>query len=177
MEELSLHELSLFIQETIYAMPEEVKPYTTANPRDHVSLVQDAVADEDEVLQLEYEGNFEKGVLIAYAEPQLPADLHSLLFKILAAVGCSIKDIALINGPAIADVNTADIINMNPSKVIIFGKIKSGLMGLKKKPYEIQNEDGIEFLFSDELQQIEDDKSLKRLLWNELQVLFDIKKK
>jgi hypothetical protein len=46
-----------------------------------------------------------------------------------------------------------------------------------KKTYEVHQEDEIEYLFADDLKQISESLDLRKALWKELQVLFNITKK
>jgi len=184
MENHSIHDLGLFMDTELYVLPEERKQLIQNLARE-VSLdginsekemdIQEAV--EEEGIILEFEGGFEKGVLIAHEGQALSPQLSDLLFKILNAVGCSLKDIALFNSSQIEAIDLETIQSLGPEKVIVFGNLKHDLMGHKRKNYEIQMLEGVEYLFVDELNAIHDTKDLKVSLWTQLQALFNISKK
>lgn len=181
MEEQSLHHLSLFLDQDIYLFPEE-KSHIINNSLQHQEVAieesSDDIAFEDEEnTTLEYKGGFEKGILVIYAGKELEKELQDLLFKILNAVNCSLKDIALCSDMSLNLVNHDYLQEMNPNKIIVFGNIHHDLMATKKKNYKIQHEEDTEYLFADDLKQIAQEVSLKKALWSELQVLFNITSK
>lgn len=177
---MSIHHLNLFLDSDIYIIPEEKNQLiltadSTSDTQETKS--EDEIISSDEILELEYEGGFEKGVLIAYEGNELIQEQQELLFKILGAVGCSLKDIALTSSLNIEEVPMSSILAMNPNKVIIFGNIHHDILSRRKKLYEVLQEDDIEYLFADDLAQISTQVNLKKSLWSELQVLFNITKK
>jgi hypothetical protein len=76
----------------------------------------------------------------------------------------------------VAEVPMPIIQGMSANKVVVFGKLQHDLMNAKKHPYEITQEEGVEYMFVDSVQEILDNQALKKTLWNKLQVLFNIKK-
>lgn len=183
MEKLSIHHLAMFMDSEIFILPEEKKlifdnqastlPYL--EPKQELSIVEEASRNES--LDLEYEGGFEKGVLVVYQGNSLDPDLHALLFKILNAVGCSLKDIALASSVSMESTTLPNVMAMNPNKIIVFGNFRHDIMMHKKTTYEIINEEGVEYLFADDLKILFENINLKKSLWSELQVLFNITKK
>ena len=183
MENLSIHHMAMFMPEDIYVISGENNILTEAVkkalPYKETSPIPSLVEEDTslEAVAIEYDGGFEKGVMIIYRGSSLTSDLQELLFKILQAVGCSLKDVALVSSN-ILEASAADAITtMNPSKIIVFGTIRNDIMGFHKSNYEIENGDGTEYLFADDLKVIAENKDLKKSLWNELQVLFNITKK
>jgi hypothetical protein len=184
MENHSIHDLGLILDSELYVLTEERKQliqkmaqevsYGSDNSIIDVNIQEVA---EEKTIPLEFEGGFEKGVLIVYEGQALSPLLSDLLFKILNAVGCSLKDIALFNNSQIEAVDLERIHSLGPEKVIVFGNLKHELMGYKRKNYDIQMNDGIEYLFVDELNAIHENKNLKVSLWSQLQALFNISKK
>lgn len=184
MENHSIHDLGLILNSELYVLPEERKQliqkmahevsYDSDNSITDVNIQEGA---EEKTMPLEFEGGFEKGVLIVHEGQALSPLISDLLFKILNAVGCSLKDIALFSNSQIEAFDLETIQSLGPEKVIVFGNLKHELIGYKRKNYEIQMIDGIEYLFVDELNAIHEDKNLKVSLWTQLQVLFNISKK
>lgn len=175
---MNLHHLGMFLDSDIVIVQDEI-PEIMAK-----KLNRDEVTDSEQTIQeiaeeehdLIYEGNFEKGILIVYEGSHLEADLREFLFKILGAVNCSLKDIALSSSESVEEVSLGKIDELNANKILIFGKLNHKLYQFKQRDYEIRNDNGIEYLYSDDLRSIFSDVALKKSLWNMLQILFGIKK-
>ncbi|ERM82954.1 hypothetical protein P872_04900 [Rhodonellum psychrophilum GCM71 = DSM 17998] len=185
MEELSLFELGLFLDNEIVVLKEEgTFSKSKGHPASDSSLKGTNVAhasqpEEVEIemeMELVHEGNFEKGILIVYQGDHLESTHREFLFKILQAVNCSLKDIALSSSEMVEETKLSSIQQMNPNKILIFGKLRHDLMKIMQHKYEILNEDGVEYFFADDLREISENVELKRSLWNKLQILFGIKK-
>ena len=184
MEEESIHHLSLFLDNPIYLLEEEkglfISKAADSNPLPAVHAPIKA-EEKEEVIEeetpvLTYEGNFEKGVLVAFDAFELSAELKDLLFKILDAVGCGLKDIALCHSGLMENAGMEEILALNPTKVIVFGRIKHPLMHLQKAMYTIELIEETEYLFADSLEQIYSNKELKKSLWGSLKTLFNVSK-
>lgn len=176
---MGIHYLGLILDTEIYVLPEEKNQLLNfVNPS---SLEQNPFSDgeefEEEPVPLEYEGGFEKGILVIYEGKSLDSNLSDYLFKILGAVACSLKDIALATSENTELTTMASITTLNPNKIIVFGKVRHEIMMSVKKTYEVHQEDEIEYLFADDLKQISENLELRKALWKELQVLFNITKK
>ncbi|MFB9212151.1 hypothetical protein ACFFUR_10055 [Echinicola jeungdonensis] len=126
--------------------------------------------------KLQYEGEIEKGLLIIYQGKQLDNNIREFLFKILGAISFSLKDIALVSSESLSIAQDNSIEQLDPHKVIVFGKINHTIAGLNTAFYEIITEGEREFLFADDLVAIFEDETLKRKLWKILQVFFNINK-
>ena len=187
MEDLSLFELGLFLDNDIVILKEEpllLKTRSKANDNSEISSKSPVMTDESLTDDLEiereteliHEGNFEKGILVIYQGDHLETNHREFLFKILQAVNCSLKDIALSSSEMIEETTMETLQQMNPNKILIFGKLRHDLMKFMQHKYEILNENGVEYFFSDDLREISENIELKRLLWNKLQILFGIKK-
>ena len=183
MENLSIYHMAMFMDNEIFLLPEDEKtvvenvssPSAYPNPKEELSIVEEDPGSS--TVNLEYEGGFGKGVLVVYQGDSLNPDLHELLFKILNAVGCSLKDIALTSSNALESASLSDVMAMNPNKIILFGNFRHDIMMQKKSNYEIINHEGVEYLFADDLKILFENINLKKSLWNELQVLFNITQK
>ncbi|GHB24142.1 hypothetical protein [Mongoliitalea lutea] len=183
MENLSLHHLSLFITEEVYVIPgDDIKPVAQGSlPIPQTTETASATVEEtieaiESIPALSYDGKFEKGVMVIVDEAEIKAELQELLFKILGAVGCGLKDIALVKSNALEGTSMESIQQLNPSKIILFGKVAHDIMHYRDELYKIHAEDGMEFLFADDLNAIYTTVALKKSLWNQLQILFGIQK-
>lgn len=185
MENHSIHDMGLFLDLELFLLPEERKlmfqnngmqEYSLDNKTENLNEFQER-EEIEESISLEFEGGFEKGVLLVYEGQTLSQELSDLLFKILNAVGCSLKDIALLSNDQLGSTGLEVIQSLGPEKVIVFGNLKHELMGYKRKNYEIQMLEGVEYLFADDLDAINENKNLKISLWTQLQTLFNISKK
>ncbi|MCS4434600.1 hypothetical protein [Aquiflexum gelatinilyticum] len=179
MENLRIHDLGLILDNEIYLLPEETELLLAK--RQNELLEENPIAQqeefEEEAVALEYEGGFEKGILVIYEGKSLESNLSDYLFKILGAVSCSPKDIALASSEKTEKTSMASISALNPNRIIVFGKVRHEIMMSVKKTYEVHQEDDIEYLFADDLKQISESLDLRKALWKELQVLFNITKK
>ncbi|UJP64312.1 hypothetical protein [Mongoliitalea daihaiensis] len=185
MEQMNLHHLSLFIMDDVYLIPGEEANATiyktSAQPLPQENSIsreeiEENLKDLDNVKELHYEGNFEKGVLVIIDEVEFKSELKELLFKILGAVNCALKDIALVNASELEGTSIDSIQRINPSKIILFGKVAHDIMHYREDLYKISVEDSIEFLFADQLSAINSNVTMKKSLWNQLQILFGIQK-
>ncbi len=181
MENQNLHHLSLFLDQAIYLLPEDTKvlnsQYYAEDLNESIVSEPTVLEEEEEKLELTYQGGFEKGILVVFEGKELEKELHDLLFNILNAVNCSLKDVALCSDMSLNLVAPDYLLNMSPNKIIVFGNIHHDIIGLKKKNYIILQEEGTEYLFADDLKTIAENKTLKRALWTELQILFNITNK
>lgn len=185
MEDLSLFELGLFLDNEIVVLKEEAliskskgvnnSDYPLKTSRVSEISVSEEAETENEI-ELVHEGNFEKGILVIYQGDHLETAHREFLFKILQAVNCSLKDIALSSSEMVEETTLPTLQQMNPNKILIFGTLRHDLMKIMQHKYEILNEDGVEYFFADDLREISENVELKRSLWNKLQILFGIKK-
>ena len=186
MEALNLQQLSLILDQNLVILPEDVEQYLKAiNIKPEVTAVdrlpetspQDMAAEEyvEEVNKLRYEGNFEKGILVVFQGNSLESSHREFLLKILGAVGCSLKDVALISTTHLLESPPESVNQLNPHKCLVFGSFNHPIMKFKSTTYETISGDATYF-FADALEDLADSVQLKRNLWNGLQVLFQIKK-
>ncbi|AFL85190.1 hypothetical protein Belba_2645 [Belliella baltica DSM 15883] len=176
MESVNLHDLGMFIESEIYIIQSEMSNLVSkhSSQNNHLKLNEEIEDDLSEELDLIYEGNFEKGILVIYEASHLEPDLREFLFNILGAVKCSLKDVALSSAESIEEVTVQKIEELAPNKIIVFGKLNHPIFHLKQVNYEIRNEDGVEYLFADDLRSISMNIDLKKSLWAKLQVLFEV---
>lgn len=186
MEALNLQQLSLILDQNLVILPEDVQQYLMAiNIKPDVTAVdtlpetspQDMAAEEyvEEVNKLRYEGNFEKGILVVFQGNSLESSHREFLLKVLGAVGCSLKDVALISTSHLLESPPESVNQLTPHKCLVFGSFNHPIMKFKTATYETISGDSTYF-FADALEDLADSVQLKRNLWNGLQVLFQIKK-
>ncbi|MDN3671006.1 hypothetical protein QWY93_16955 [Echinicola jeungdonensis] len=203
MEEMDLNSLKLFLEEELVLIPSELKEIQLAqklkkqfegqeeDEEDNIIsemgsssqvasngnlMEQEERAYLEKNQKLQYEGEIEKGLLIIYQGKQLDNNIREFLFKILGAISFSLKDIALVSSESLSIAQDNSIEQLDPHKVIVFGKINHTIAGLNTAFYEIITEGEREFLFADDLVAIFEDETLKRKLWKILQVFFNINK-
>jgi hypothetical protein len=95
--------------------------------------------------------------------------------KILGAVNCSLKDIALLGADQLENMDPAVLDQLNPQKIIVFGLVHHPIMQHKVDLYKIRDV-GYELLFVNDLIEISTNVALKKSLWTSLQILFHINK-
>jgi hypothetical protein len=178
MENMNLQLLSLFLDKEIYLVPGEKHNYTKFQNRreEPVDASIESVETLDETPSITFEGGFEKGILAIHEETELRPELREMLFNLFGALQCSLKDMALVSAEHLEGLPMESITNLGPSRVVVFGLVRHDLMSFQKSKYEIVQEEGIEYLFADSLGTISESKELKKLLWKEIQILFNIKK-
>jgi DNA polymerase III psi subunit len=189
MEPLNLHHLSLFLDQDLIIIPDDSTKhllseqlrarYSPINEEADISSEPSALEAEEEyreeILKINYEGDFEKGVLIIYQGNHLEASYREFLMKILGAVGCSLKDVAMVSTNHIHELPSECISQLNPNKYLVFGSLNHPIMKLKTNNYEVISLEAA-YLFADPLEELSDNVQLKKKLWTGLQVLFNIKK-
>lgn len=185
MEILNLQHLSLFLDQELLVLPEDIRKHQLSEmlkarhayhpEEDVLGDVSSVEEPEEEELLINYEGNFEKGVLICYEGKELEKETRVFLLKILGAVGYSLKDVALVSGTQLQESPEKSFNQLNPHTCLIFGSVNHPSIPTKTNNYEILNGEVV-FLFADDLKEIEENTSLKKKLWAILQVLFQINK-
>lgn len=181
-------ELSLFLSEDIYVIKDEINEKMAADQMaarmELESETSDVVAEpqneqlggkEQDPEPLQYEGEFQKSILVIYQGDELQESSRQFLFKVFRAVNLSLRDMALVSEKSLKDSNEDPLSQLDPNKMILFGTLHHPLMKMKKNNYQISQEP-FEYFFADELEELEKNEGLKRKLWNTLQVFFNIKK-
>ncbi|AGA79935.1 hypothetical protein Echvi_3723 [Echinicola vietnamensis DSM 17526] len=190
MEEMDIDKLGFFIEEDIFLIPEDAQEILLADKfKDVAEDIPEELAEDTEettagaapeetnpLPSLAYDGDFEKGLLVIHQDDPLGEDLKTFLLKILRAVSYSLKDIALVPASRVAELPPEAILQLNPHKVLVFGRLNHPIIQHKETAYEVTSDGETEFLFADGLPVIFEDESLKRQLWKSLQVLFNINK-
>ena len=102
-----------------------------------------------------------------------PAD-SELLGKILGAVKLDLQSVDVVDLDNNQDINLSQIYSQRSvSQVITFGISLSKVnLDLKLVPYQILENQGIKFIYSDSLSDIQNDIPKKKALWGSLKEMF-----
>lgn len=188
MEELTLQQLSLILDQDIILVKDEAKKLLLAKhlknkqgafsevDRDiqiDTALVEEPI--EEEVPKITFEGNFEKQILVIFQGTTLESSLKEFLMNVLGAAGCSLQDVALASSEHLLELPPQSIEQLRPKLCMVFGTLNHPVMQVKTSNYEVIKKETTYF-FTDTLKDLNENVTLKRNLWNGIQVLFQIKK-
>ncbi len=136
-----------------------------------------AVDRSENISAIKYLGANEKGAVFIVSDPShdfLNAKAHGFLIKIVeSGLRMTKFDIAIVNT---ANQSFDRIMDEVPGKYIVgfnIPELETLTSGMK---YIVQETHGKKMLTADALSDIEADVDKKRVLWNALQVMFDIQK-
>ncbi|WP_229683339.1 hypothetical protein [Echinicola rosea] len=191
---MDIDKLGFFIEEDIFLIPEDAQEILLADKFKDVagdiseknpatttgSIAENPEAQPDNETvsppSLVYDGDFEKGLLVIHQDDPLGEELKEFLLKILRAVSYSLKDIALISASQVAELPPEAVQQLNPHKILVFGRLSHPMIQLKEVNYEVTSDGEIEYLFADSLPVIYEEQNLKKQLWKSLQAFFNINK-
>lgn len=195
MENLSLQELQFFLEEDLFLIPEDKKSIkrqassfqdvkTNSDSSDSKDVVneelgnykEDATIQKEEVDPIPIKGNFTKGLLVVHEEDNLSEEVMDMLVKMMNAVGRSMNEVGLVSSPTLEGRTLEEFQALNAHIILKFGRIKHPVNAVPAIPYDVFTDNETQYLFADALSQISEDNTMKRKLWNALQVLFNIKK-
>ncbi|MCM0041870.1 MAG: hypothetical protein NBV61_03780 [Algoriphagus sp.] len=197
MENDSLESLQTFLEESIFLLPEDQKKIEQsifgtpesqgANQTVEVgktadlnagtpvaSILPEEIQSAPILDPIQVRGNFTKGILLVHEESNLHSDVMDMLVKMLNACGHSMTEVGLLAAESLENRSMEDFQALNAHVVLKFGRVKHPINQLPITPYEIHTEGETEYLFADALTSISEDKTLKRQLWNTLQLLFNL---
>ena len=196
MDTMSFEELSSFLQEDIFLIPEEKSLYAEGRvkeapqvkeEREKLQTLEPTIASpkientpeqviEEEIAPepIQVRGNFTKGILVLHEESELLPEVMEMLVKMINACGHSMNEIGLLSSEALGNRSMEDFMALNAHTVLKFGRIKHPINAFPAQLYEIHSEEETEFLFADSLTVISEDRELKSKLWKSLKVLFNI---
>jgi len=189
MEGFNLDNLSLFLTDELVIVKEEMAQLQLAkkfknnsvfavddNTFDTAKTEEEAPSSQslNDILKV-LEGGYERGIIVIYEGSILEKDLQEFLLKILGAVNCSLKDIALLGSDQLENMDPSVLDQLNPQKIIVFGLVHHPVMQHKADLYKIIDA-GYELLFANDLVEISTNVAMKKLLWASLQTLFHINK-
>lgn len=124
-------------------------------------------------------GKNKKNILLVTSNPQeahLKDTALAFLISILAACKLSLDDTALINQSHRTSANYTELISFfKPETVLLFGvdPLSFGLP-LNFPLFKIQPFNKVTYLYTPSLQEMEQDKTLKLQLWQNLKTLFSL---
>lgn len=195
MENLSLQELQFFLEEDLFLLPEDAKKLKdqssitvpSSNLETPSKLVNETKeedesnSDSSEPTQeylppIQVKGNFTKGLLIVHEEENLSEEVMNMLVKMINAVGHSMNEVGMVSSSILENRSLEEFEALNAHIILKFGKIKHPVNSVPAIPYEVFTDQETQYLFADPLGQIAEDNTMKRKLWNALQILFNIKK-
>lgn len=195
MENLSLQELQFFLEEDLFLLPEDAKKLKDQQPiSDQTSSLEapnHSVKEAEETYEstpsnpeltkedlppIQVKGNFTKGLLIVHEEDDLSEEVMNMLVKMINAVGHSMNEVGLVSSSILENRTLEEFEALNAHIILKFGKIKHPVNSVPAIPYEVFTDQETQYLFADALGQISEDNTMKRKLWNALQILFNIKK-
>lgn len=124
-------------------------------------------------------GNNKKqiSIIVSYSEiVYIPDDRLAFLTSILAACKLNLDDIALINFSGLSKFAYKDFLKEVPSKSVLFFGVGAEILSLPLNfpNFQVQHFDGVNYLTSPMLDEIEKDKSLKEKLWKSLKKIFNL---
>lgn len=192
MEKITLSEFSKIYEEDLFLLPEDEaifikaptkieatieasEPNSEYSNSAHVESAPVVEAEEQEPIPIK--GNFSNGILILHEEEVLTDEVMGMLVKMINAVGHSMSEIGLVSSISLEGRSMEDFQALNAHKVLKFGRVKHPINAVPAPEYQIYTDEETEYLFADSLTTISEDNSLKRKLWDNLQILFNIKSK
>ncbi len=136
-------------------------------------------AEKNEIVSIHFLGNNKKQItiLVNYNETvHLPDDRLTFLTSILTACKLNLDDIALLNFSGLPDLGYKDLLKTVPSKSVLFFGVDPKVLSLPFNfpNFQVQPFDGINYLISPSLDEIERDKSKKEKLWLSLKKIFNL---
>ena len=127
---------------------------------------------------LPFLGNNKKNIVVLVANtnaPFLPDNELSFLMNVLGACQLTIADVAIINMQK-TNINYETIVENFDSKTVLLFNVEplSIDLPLNFPQFQIQQFNGITFIHAPALNEIENDKELKKKLWISLKKIFAI---
>ena len=201
MEQDSLENLKVFLEEELFLIPEDLKKLedelngkihtavtvpvsqATSAPTPTVEIKEPLKSESSELEEVMQElkaepiplkGNFTKGILILHEESELSAEVMDMLVKMINACGHSMAEVGMVSSEHLENRTMEDFQALNAHVILKFGRIKHPVNAISAQPYEVLAEDETEYLFADALSVIAEDVTLKKKLWKSLQILFNL---
>ena len=116
-------------------------------------------------------------VIVNYKDTvYMPDDRLVFLTSILTACKLNLDDIALINFSGLPDMGYKDLFKTVPTKSVLFFGVEPKVLSLPLSfpNFQVQLFDGVNYLTSPSLDEIEKDKSKKERLWLSLKKIFNL---
>ncbi len=168
-----------FISDDIYVIKEgqktivEESTESVETENSQTSIVEEPAVEPVALKPIHTHGeNLKHCIVMFSAEGKLDADSKGLLFKILAAIDRTPKDVLMANVHGCSDESIEALIHENNHRQLIsFGVKKPDLLS-NATVYEPISEKGKHYLLSDHLEDVAVDNTKKRALWQALQSIF-----
>jgi len=124
-------------------------------------------------------GSNERKVLLLVSHPDvvfLPDEELKFLTGILTACKLSMADVALVNLAATDGIGYKELLTQfNSTKVLLFGLEPSSIgLPMSFPAFQLQAFNGTTYHWCPDLRRMENDRTLKAQLWNNLKTLFNI---
>ncbi|MGY6558153.1 MAG: hypothetical protein ACXIT9_02610 [Nitritalea sp.] len=120
-----------------------------------------------------YRGAYEQQVLIVHRGGRLSDAEDLLLRNLITACQLGLKDVAILDETNLAASSKAGLERLNPKFILSFGINHPFLGGFEAK-YKRSHNDLANYIWADDLRDLELDKALKRSLWNVLKEQFNL---
>lgn len=134
------------------------------------------VTEQKPLAKVKFLGENQKNIVLFIQNENgayLNDELFNLLANILNACKLSMQDVALVNIAQLTAMSLPGWQQTITMRQCVFFGIAPASLGLEPLPaYQIHTAGGIQLLFSDPLESIAADKTLKGKLWNGLKQLF-----
>lgn len=157
----------------------EAKPVTEKNVSVTNAAVTDPIAPSTSNAAIKSLGSNERKVLLLVSHPDkvfLPDEELKFLTGILAACKLSMADVALVNLAGTDGIGYKELLSQfNSTKVLLFGMEPSTIgLPMAFPAFQLQAFNGTTYHWCPELSRMENDRTLKAQLWNNLKTLFNI---
>ncbi len=157
----------------------EAKAVTEKNVSETTAAATTPIASSTSNAAIKSLGSNERNVLLLVSHTDivfLPDEELKFLTGILAACKLSLADVALVNLAATTAIGYKELLTQfSSNKVLLFG-IEPTAIGLPLSfpAFQLQAFNGITYHWCPDLSRMENDRTLKTQLWNNLKILFTI---
>ena len=161
----------LFVGEDIYLLKDEFAENMPSSMSSQVTAKENKPSSVTPQSTLQYYQPKQKVIILVSSLN--PTD-SELLGKILGAVKLDLQSVDIIELDKNQEVNLSQIVTQKSvNQVIVFGidlsKVK---LDMKLIPYQIIENQGVKFIYSDSLTDIQNDIPKKKALWGSLKEMF-----
>lgn len=170
--------LPLFFTDTVYIVSEKQQPEISKKKAgsEETPAIKSQPAPTEPLTSIPYEGKNLKKILLLFQNEQgknLAESAQTFLGKVLQAVNLNFDDVALVNFSQLEPSAYAPLNQFDASVWLSFGVSHQNLpIHLDFPLYKIIKNNDVSFLLTDPLEEIEENRDKKVLLWNNLKTLF-----
>ncbi len=177
---MSLNEVNLppYLVIQLYATS-LVEQENSSGPVVPVTPASSATVDEEQVIEWKSLGSNQKGILVAVNYENitnLPDTQLEFLMQLLKACQLSLNDVAIVNMNNYPVVAHTSILNQFGTKVVLLFGITVQAWGFpfQTPPYQVQSFSGYTVMHAPALEDLQNDKPAKGLLWAALKNIFNL---